>query len=283
MKRVSFLFLIFASVSLYAAGMKIEIIPLKHRLVQDVLPAIQPLVEQGGTVTGMNNQIIVKSTPSNIAQIKQVLNSLDAKARQLQILVTQDISGIRNRTESGLSGSIGNDNVRITSPDTSNRGASVTIGDENNAIRYRHLSSRSSIEDNNAYRVTTLEGSPAFIQTGVSIPLPQQRTTVGAGGVSVQNSVQYENVSSGFYATPQLNGDNVTLFISSSLDRVTPNQGSLINTQQAQTTVQGKLGEWIQVGGTSQQFNDSGRRNVITTRNSGEEHRSIYLKVIEVN
>lgn len=282
MKISSVFILLFTSVYLHAASMKIEVVPLKHRLVQDVLPALQPLVEQGGTVTGMNNQIIIKSTAHNIAQIKRVLYSLDSEARQVQILVKQDISGIQHRTESGLSGSVGNDNIRITSPDTSNRGTSVTIGDDDNAIRYRHLSSRSSIEDNNAYRVTTIEGSPAYIQTGVSIPLPQQRTTIGAGGVSVQNSVQYENVASGFYATPQLNGEQVTLFLSTSLDRVSANQGSVINTQQAQTTVRGRLGEWIEVGGTNQQFNDAGSRNVISTRNSGEEHRSVYLKVIEV-
>jgi len=41
-----------------AESLKIEIIPLKNRLVSDVIPVIKPLVVEGGTVTGMNNLLI---------------------------------------------------------------------------------------------------------------------------------------------------------------------------------------------------------------------------------
>ena len=38
-----------------------EIIPLKYRTVEQVLPSLQVLIEPGGALSGMNNQLIVLS------------------------------------------------------------------------------------------------------------------------------------------------------------------------------------------------------------------------------
>ncbi|MFB3101043.1 MAG: hypothetical protein ACE1ZM_06325, partial [Gammaproteobacteria bacterium] len=51
--------------SALAENMRLEVIPLQHRMVDDVIQSIRPLVTPGGTVTGMNNQLIIKTTPSN--------------------------------------------------------------------------------------------------------------------------------------------------------------------------------------------------------------------------
>ncbi len=56
--------------------MQLEVIPLQKRMVDEVIQIIRPLVAPGGTVTGMNNQLIIKTTPSNLAEIKQVLRKL---------------------------------------------------------------------------------------------------------------------------------------------------------------------------------------------------------------
>ena len=53
--------------------MTLEIIPLQYRTADEIIPIIRPLVHQGGTVTGMNNQLIVKTTASNLIEIKQIL------------------------------------------------------------------------------------------------------------------------------------------------------------------------------------------------------------------
>src|SRR4051812_34334968 len=37
----------------------LEIISLRHRTVEQVLPALRPLLEPGGTMTGQSNQLIV--------------------------------------------------------------------------------------------------------------------------------------------------------------------------------------------------------------------------------
>ena len=77
-------FTIFAPISV-AESMKIEMIPMKNRMVDDVIPIIKPLIIKGGTVTGMNNQLILKTTPSNIELIKSILEQIDNAPRKLLI------------------------------------------------------------------------------------------------------------------------------------------------------------------------------------------------------
>lgn len=88
----------------HAADMKMEIIPLKHRLTNDVIPIVRPLVVPGGTVTGSNNQLIIRSTPANLAEIKRVLSSIDAPPRQLKISVRQGVAADFQGNEQGISG-----------------------------------------------------------------------------------------------------------------------------------------------------------------------------------
>ncbi len=54
--------------------MQLEIIPLNHRTVDEVISVIRPLLPPGGSINGMNYQLIVKTTPSNLSEIKHSAN-----------------------------------------------------------------------------------------------------------------------------------------------------------------------------------------------------------------
>lgn len=281
---VIFLTILLISKPAYAEDMTVEVIPLNHRVISDVLPVLQPLVENGGTVTGMNNQIIVRSTPANIDEIKTVLASIDKKARRLMIMVKQDINGNLRQTESGFEGRYRSGDVEVrTDPSGGKEGLSIGIEDEDrNSLRYRYLTSRSNELDNSSFSVQTLEGSPAFIQTGHSVPVANQQAFVTGGGVVVQNGVEYRDVTSGFYVLPRLNGDRVTLLVAPQLNRINDLQQGVFNIQNVETTASGYLGEWIQLGGINQNFNSDTNRNLISTRRRGQETRNIAIKVVEI-
>ena len=109
---------------LTAAEMTLEIIPLQFRNADEIIPIIRPLVQHGGTVTGMNNQLIIKTTAGNLMEIKQILAKIDKAARRLLITVKQDISGDINTREHGVSGRYSRGDVTVSSnnrPDN-NRG-----------------------------------------------------------------------------------------------------------------------------------------------------------------
>jgi type II/III secretion system protein len=286
MKRLflSSLFLFFWTITpVIAESMKLEIIELNHGLVSEIVPVLKPLVTEGGTVTGMNNSLIIKTTPSNLKQLKSVLAKLDKTPRRLMISVKQDVDGNFKVNESGLSGRYSNGDVTVVSPDTSNRGTIIQGSDgDGNVVRYRTTETRSYNEDRNVFRVQTLEGNHAYIQTGQSVPIPTQNTFVNGAGVIVQNGIEYRDVTSGFYVLPRLQGDIVTLLVAPQLSRVAPGQAAVFDIQNVETTASGRLGEWIQLGGTTEHYNDSSKRNAISTKRRGQEQRTVLIKVEEI-
>jgi len=91
----------------------LEIIPLRSRTVEQVLPELRPLLEPGGTLSGHSNQLFVRASPANIAELKRALDIVDRPARRLQILVRFDDSqGFASR-ELGVGGVISNRGSRI--------------------------------------------------------------------------------------------------------------------------------------------------------------------------
>jgi hypothetical protein len=130
-----------------SAQQGLEIIALRHRTVEQVLPVLQPLVEPGGTLSGSRGQLFLRASPANVAEIKRALEAIDRPSRRLEILVRFDDAQDRSRRELGASGTI------------SNRGSSVDI---------TAVDARRTAGERVDQRLQVLEGSRAFIFTGDS-------------------------------------------------------------------------------------------------------------------
>jgi len=239
-----------------ADSMKLEVIPLKHRSADQIIPILKPLVARGGTITGMNDQLIVRSTPENLAQLKHVLSRIDRPARRLRITVRQDVAGTR-----------------------SGGGQGVSVTDH--GVRYDTLSTLSEGDQNNVHVVQTVDGKPAFISAGQAVPLPDQTVVVTGAGAVVQNSIHYRDVSSGFYVIPHVNGDEVTLQIAPQLESAN-HSGGAIDIQHVQSTVSGRLGQWIDLGGVEHNLSEDSGSEIVSTRRHDAQSHSIWVKVEEV-
>ncbi len=99
--------------SLSAAQYALEVIPLRHRTVEQVLPTLRPLVEPGGTLTGQGNQLIVRTSPANLADIRRALDAIDRPLRRLQISVRFDDALEASSQGIEASGRIGNRGSRV--------------------------------------------------------------------------------------------------------------------------------------------------------------------------
>jgi len=266
-----------------AESMRLEVIPLQKRSVDDVIQIIRPLVTPGGTVTGMNNQLIIKTTPSNLAEIKQILSKIDHAPRRLMITVKQNIAGDIYLREDSLSGKYSSGDVQIkTGHDHSNEGLAVSAGDKDSNIRYRTLNSSSRTDNRNTFRVQTLEGQPAYINQGQSIPISSSNTVITENGVVVNQSTDYYDVGSGFYVIPRLNGDRVTLLAATELSSIKPDGHATTRVQGLETTITGRLGEWMELGGIDQSFNRGRHQNFSSSSAQGQEFRTVLIKVDEI-
>ncbi|WP_457673949.1 secretin N-terminal domain-containing protein [Thiolapillus sp.] len=230
------------------ADWPIEIVPLKHQTVEQMLPMLRPFVSEGGTVTGMNGQLVIKTSPENLAQLKQIIGKFDRAPRQLRITVREGRSASFSRQGIKVEGNMSagkNGNISIGQPEPG-KGLDVQVAGSNR------------VWGTDADRhVRATEGMPAFIQTGVSMPVT---TGYRDGWGRFHRERHYQDITSGFYVTPWVNGEQVTLEISPFSGQPLDQRGSY-RKQEISTRISGRLGEWIDIGGASMQ-GQGGRQGI---------------------
>ena len=188
-----------------------------------------------------------------------------------------------NTEEDGFSIKFDSKNIKIKAPDISEEGTIVqNKNGKRNVIRYRKSYEEFQEQEDNIFYVNALEGNPAFINMGQLIPVRNQTTVVTSGATVVQENIEHHNVSSGFYVTPKLQGKNVTLAISPHFAKINQKEKNIINVQNISTTIYGKLGEWMPIGGVDQSQKSSDKKNLVNKKQYGNEKSSIFVKVEEV-
>jgi type II secretory pathway component GspD/PulD (secretin) len=266
----------------------LEVIPLRYRAAEEVIPVIQPMLAREGTVSGFQGKLVVRTTPANLEEIKRILASIDTAPRQLVITVRQDADIERSASSAELSGTVGSERARATVPRArrENRGGSVILRDGDDRLRAQVQESESSTSERNTQTVRVMEGREAFVRVGQSIPVRERhvRRSVAGGQVVEQivGGTQYRDVTTGFYVLPRLSGDRVTLDISPQRESLSRQVPGGVNVQSVVTSVSGRLGEWMEVGGIVQDA--SGQQTVLLGRSvsAARDSRRVLVKVEEV-
>lgn len=228
-----------------------EVIRLQNRPAEEIQPLVAPLMEAGEGLSGNGFDLIVKTTPARIENLRQVIRQLDAQQHNLVISVLQNSHKTAEQLNAEAGLSISSRGVRFDGFQADTRD-----------IERRHL----------AQQLRTLEGQAAHIQIGQirqidtavlyapgygypdnggnsQSPSPQNGYAYPpAGGVQRQP----QEASSGFAAIPRLLNDNeVVIDIAPWSERFLSN-GRLAN-QSVQTSIKARLGEWVDIGGLAQQ------------------------------
>ena len=257
-----------------------EVIDLKYRSADQIVPMLKPLLAPGGTISSIQNQIILRTTPKNLAELRKVLDAVDTRPKRLMIYVRQEAVGAGLDSRAEVSGSIGTGDARVTVPGNKNKqGAQAEIRSGDNVVRGRVLSTQSSANDRGVQSVQVMEGNEAFIRVGQSIPIRSQSLTATPIGPQVSESVEFRDADAGFRVRPRVNGDNVTLEISSRRDSVADRNGPSFNVQRLDTVVSARLGEWVEIGGIDQRRVQSDGGTISRRTGSATDDRKVFLKV----
>jgi type II secretory pathway component GspD/PulD (secretin) len=242
----------------------LEIIPLHHRTVDQVLPVLQPLVEPGGVLTGQNNQLIVRTSPRNLEEIRRVLARLDSRAR-----LRDESLGVRGTVRSG--------DVAISNRPVPSSRTTVTIGARGND---------SAFSEQVDQRIQVVEGGQAFIATGESRPIRQGTVTVTPSGRTYGQETQFQQASTGFEVVPRVSGDRVFLDIAPQREKFGAPVGRggarTIETQRAASTVSARLGEWFEIGGVDQSASAAAGGIGSRSEAAASSARRIWVRVDEV-
>ncbi len=208
LSRAVFSILLVAVIAGQAAAQgSLEVIALRHRTADQVLPALRPLMEPGATLTGQGTQLIVRTSPANLAELRRALDELDRPLRRLQISVRFDDALERATQGVETSG-------RVTS-----RGSSVDV-----RVQDRQSAATERVDQ----RVQVLEGGHAFVSTGRTVP--------------IHDGAAIRETSTGFEAIPRLTAGGVIV-------EIAQRREAGIRRRALSTTVGGRLGEWLEIGG----------------------------------
>ncbi len=265
-----------AGIASVSRAESLETIPLQHRTAEDLMPILQPLLPQGAVMTGTGNVLLVRADAATLGRMREAVASLDRAPRQLLISVGQSSGVDAGGTSVRGSGTVGSGDVQvgINRPPQATSGAQVVA---------RSGSTRDSLR--NVASVRALEGFETYISVGQSRPYTSTSVISGGGWrpPTVVQTTGFQDVQSGFFATPRVNGDRVTLVISSQQQQLTGGgRQQQVTTGSATTTVSGRLGEWMEIGGSSSQ--SDGRTSGLVTwgTRTGSTQYSAWVKVDEV-
>jgi len=219
-----------------------EVMPLRSRLPEDVVPAIRPLLGPDEAVSAFGGKLIVRATPERMEEIRQLLAMIDRPLRRLVIHVRQ---------RDAHQGSVG----------------------ANPPLRDR----RTLGQNERSERVQTVEGRPAFIRSGTAVPTWQ---SFGGGVLPfAQQGFEYRDATAGFFVTPRLAGDYAVLEISRQSVHAGRGTPPAFAVNEAATTLRVRPGEWVTLGAVSGGIAQHGRGIVSSHATRRADDTAIQLMV----
>jgi type II secretory pathway component GspD/PulD (secretin) len=244
-----------------------KIIQLNNRTAEDIVAIITPLLDPQDRVIANGNALIIKTTPARHKTLAQLISKLDVPIQNLIITVVQD----RHSTADSLNAGA---NISLYGRH-SNRGTSVRGNLHGHIDQFQ---GQSNLHNNQTLR--TIEGSPAHIKVGSAHPIRQTQVYHPPYGYpEVTTTTDYIEASTGFAVTPRLAGNNqVIIDVAPWSDRF--NRYGQIETQGAQTTLRVNLGEWVEIGGVTEESNS--QRSGLFSNSYRNQNTSLHI-IIKVD
>ena len=231
-------------------------IQLQNRPAEEIIPIIKPMLGTDDVITGRGFKLFLRSSPETLAQVEDMIAMLDTSAKILQISVFQgsdrdlralDISGNIQIESGDASGSIGTNSNKSA--------AGISYNSHNASGSINATSSSGRRENNPVQRLRVTEGTAGYIETGEQIPYFSGAGWIGSSAAA--GDIEYRNVTTGFYVLARTHGDNISLQVSPFRNSLSTARAGNIETLQANTTITGQIGEWLLIGGATEQIKRS--------------------------
>jgi type II secretory pathway component GspD/PulD (secretin) len=269
MKKVWVFLLLSLFCSYASAQTEFKIITLQHRFAQDLLPAVQPMVGEGGTASAVNNQLLVRATPERMVAIEQAVAALDVSRKNVRITISHDDVQQSRLDRLGISGRLRSGDVRI--------GAGEVQPGMRDGLQLEVDRGQTSMSQRGSEFVTVLDGERAFIRVGQSVPYTQQWALFTQRYLSIQQATEFRDITTGFAVRPRYIGDQLELEIAPRIARL--NNSGFIDFEELATTVRVTPGQWFDLGGTMQSKDEVSRAILRNQQGDEVQTTSLMIKV----
>lgn len=261
-----------------AAEMVTAVIPAGFRSADELAHILRPLIPAPGSVNGFHNQLVIKTTPDNLAELRQILATLDTAPANLLVTVRHTLNAEVSRDLAQAAAHIGSARGAPGSA-LQARGAGVAArsSDEHASAALRLQRDTRTREGTDVQTLRVLEGKEAFIHIGESVPTSERHIVIGGGAVSIAEGTRYEEYGTGFYVRPRLAGDSVVLDIIPSRRERRGDDSAAV--REASTSVSGPLGRWIEIATADSQTSNRSSGIASSRLSSTRRDDAIYVKV----
>ena len=260
----------------------ITTLELHNRPAEELIPVIKPMLGPNDSLSGEGFLLFLRASDDTRRQVEQIVRRLDVAARQLLISVFQgsdrDLRALGVDSHLQLQGNDGS--VTIGNREHRERGSDVSISTRNASAGANIASTRGRLQDSPVHQLRVTEGSEGYIETGQSIPYFSGARWVAPGAVA--GGIEYKDVTTGFYVLPRVHGNQVTLQVSPFKQSLSHRRGGDIDTQGAHTTVTGPLGEWLPIGGVTEQTQKSYSSIGSYASTSSRNNSGIWIRAEQV-
>jgi len=245
-------------------------IPMQYRTAAEALPMVQQLLSPEGRAVadGRTNALLVVDSEETIQRVREFLEGFDKLGKQARIRVRFDESGARERTSvEGRARASGEDwSVGVGKPMTKD-GVDVRLQD-------RSRTQQGSSE----FFVTVVSGSPAYIMVGQDILYSRLWVDLTRRYARITESVTIQRIETGFEVKPVILKDHADVEITPRISHGGPGS-RVIHFTEASTRLVAPMGQWVTIGGTSQQSNEVIRAVLEAGRGERSSVTSISLLV----
>ena len=269
MKKLLLILLLMSSCAF--AETEFKIITLQHLFASDLLSIIAPMVGAAGAANGMNNQLIVRTTPERMLEIEAIVAKLDVTKvnRKITVKSSNNVQSLQERTEA--SGAVKMGKVTVANDRHAKPNSGRVDVDRN---------SSNSSQNSNQF-VSVLDGERAFIKVGQIVPFTQEWVTITRRYIQIVETTDWREITTGFAVRPRTVGDQNNKFVEL---EITPriaklNSQGFIDFEDLKTIVNVKLGDWVDIGGTMQTNDDVSRKILGVQSVSSQQQSSLVIKV----
>jgi type II secretory pathway component GspD/PulD (secretin) len=249
---------------------EVAVIKVTYREAADLLPLAQSLLSSEGkaSLDERTNSIIVVDTSESVAKIQAFVATMDKPAEQVRV---------RFRFKEA---SLSMDRDISTSGRVSGEHGSVAIGGaEEEGVHVRAQDSRTQHRGQTESFISVMSGSTAYLWVGREIPFTQRWVYLTHTYAHEVETVQFQRVETGFEVKPVVAGDRVHIEIVPRISSLEDRERGVVRLTEASTKVTVLKGQWVTIGGTSEQSNEAIRDILSTGSSSSNSTLSLSLMV----
>lgn len=260
----------------------ITVIPLNHRLPDELIVTLKPHLQPGESVRGHHTQLILQAPPPRQPHLLELIHQMDTARRNLRIRVrhNKDQSSIQQQQSVGGAWQQGQARIVISGGlRTDSGGIAIRPDGTRNHTTIRSGRTTTSDRFGTDMSLLVLDGAHAALQVGVSITQVQPWLELAGHRLTALAAAHVYDVTTGFDVQPHLLGDRIHLTLNPRLAFRTDQGERIVQFLDLRSEVILTPGEWVDLGGMVEQNSHVHREILASRRQYAAEDNRLMVRI----